>query len=283
MVAGLEGFSRSTLLSIPSFRRVYISASGCTRSFLLRFALFLPLCTHFSCGSVAFAIQQAAEQHVDLSSVVRELEAIRGSISKIEVLLGELKKGDTTPKGALLYPTKKPQITQEKSPQKNDPESSNLNNIEKTALSYVNKIEKTDSPDVSEKNHYKNILLLIERSQSEEAEKSLNQFIGRFPESSFLDDVYYFLGNLHLNKKQYKAALVSFIKSYQADKMGIRAPLALVKSISILRSTGDYNHACSILQKALKEFSSNSTIKTQLKKEKEILSSHCENMMQEFE
>ncbi|WP_227028951.1 tetratricopeptide repeat protein [Neorickettsia sennetsu] len=245
--------------------------------------LSLPLCIHFSCGSVAFAVQQVAEQNVDLNSVVKELEAIRDGISKIEVLLGELKKGDTASEGVLLYPTKKPQITREKSPKRNDPELSNLHNVDKTAPSNINKIEKIGSPDVSERNHYKNILLLIEQSQSEEAEKSLNQFVGRFPESSFLDDVYYFLGNLHLNKKRYKAALVSFIKSYQADKMGIRAPLALVKSISILRSTGDYNHACSILQKALKEFSSNSTVKTQLKKEKEILSPHCENIMQEFE
>ncbi|ABD45600.1 conserved hypothetical protein [Neorickettsia sennetsu str. Miyayama] len=277
------GKSSSSLLSIRSFQRLRISTYGCMRSFLFRFVLSLPLCIHFSCGSVAFAVQQVAEQNVDLNSVVKELEAIRDGISKIEVLLGELKKGDTASEGVLLYPTKKPQITREKSPKRNDPELSNLHNVDKTAPSNINKIEKIGSPDVSERNHYKNILLLIEQSQSEEAEKSLNQFVGRFPESSFLDDVYYFLGNLHLNKKRYKAALVSFIKSYQADKMGIRAPLALVKSISILRSTGDYNHACSILQKALKEFSSNSTVKTQLKKEKEILSPHCENIMQEFE
>ncbi|WP_237111342.1 tetratricopeptide repeat protein [Neorickettsia findlayensis] len=252
------------------------------RFFLSWFVLLLPLCTRFFCGSVALATQQVGEPHVDLSSVVRELETIRSSISNIEIILGELKKEGAAPKKSVLCPTKKPQNTRKGILQENDPELNSLDNIEKTALSDMNKIKNMDPPDVAERNHYKNILFLMERSQSEEAEKSLNQFVGRFPKSNFLDDVYYFLGNLHLNKKQYKAALVSFIKSYHADKTGIRAPIALVKSISILRSTGDYDHACSILRKALKEFSSNSTVKTQLQKEKEILSARCENVMQEL-
>ncbi|WP_231861865.1 tetratricopeptide repeat protein [Neorickettsia sp. 179522] len=260
-----------------------MSAYGCMRFVLFWFLLLLPLYTPFFCGSVALAIQQVSEPHVDLSSVVRELETIRSSISKIEIILGELKKEGKIPKKPVPYPTKKPQDTRKVSIKENEPELSSLDNIDKTTLYDVNKIKNMDPHDAAERNHYKNILLLMERSQSEEAEKSLNQFVGRFPKSNFLDDVYYFLGNLHLNKKQHKAALVSFIKSYHADKTGIRAPLALVKSISILRSTGDYDHACSILRKALKEFSSNSTVKTQLQKEKEILSARCENVMQEFE
>lgn len=237
---------------------------GPVLSILLRFALLFSLGFTFAVGE-ALSVS-GKDRDARFRTITEELETVKSSVVKIELLLKEI----TNTTNEITAPVKKSA----------SPSNNKKKGLKKKTLKNSSETRETNPIKTTDESLYENILMLIKQSKYAEAEAEMLDFIKHFPKSNLLEDVYYFLGDLYLTENKYRTALLNFLKSYQGNKTGIYAPLAVVKSITALRSSGEYEDACLMLKKALKEFSAHSRIQPQLEKEKTLLSLHCRSEVQ---
>ena len=129
------------------------------------------------------------------------------------------------------------------------------------------KINSEDLSDSTEENQPDNKILdlspdeqfqiafdLLRSQQFDQAKKALEDFIDNNSENQLAGSSYYWLGEIHLLKKNYREAALIFAEGYQKYPTSIKSPDSLYKLAEALSQIDKINDACNTLKKFAKEY-----------------------------
>ena len=129
------------------------------------------------------------------------------------------------------------------------------------------KINSEDLSDSTEENQPDNKILdlspdeqfqiafdLLRSQQFDQAKKTLEEFIDNNSENELAGPSYYWLGEIHLLKKNYREAALIFAEGYQKYPTSIKSPDSLYKLAEALSQIDKINDACNTLKKFTKEY-----------------------------
>ena len=129
------------------------------------------------------------------------------------------------------------------------------------------KINSEDLSDSTEENQPDNKILdlspdeqfqiafdLLRSQQFDQAKKVLEEFIDNNSENELAGSSYYWLGEIHLLKKNYREAALVFAEGYQKYPTSIKSPDSLYKLAEALSQIDKINDACNTLKKFAKEY-----------------------------
>jgi tol-pal system protein YbgF len=95
---------------------------------------------------------------------------------------------------------------------------------------------------------------LLRSQQFDQAKKALEEFIDNNSENELAGSSYYWLGEIHLLKKNYREAALIFAEGYQKYPTSIKSPDNLYKLAEALSQIDKINDACNTLKKFAKEY-----------------------------
>ncbi len=95
---------------------------------------------------------------------------------------------------------------------------------------------------------------LLRSQQFDQAKKALEEFIDNNSENQLAGLSYYWLGEIHLLKKNYREAALIFAEGYQKYPTSIKSPDSLYKLADALSQIDKINDACNTLKKFTKEY-----------------------------
>ena len=129
------------------------------------------------------------------------------------------------------------------------------------------KINSEDLSDSAEENQSDNKILdlspdeqfqvafdLLRSQQFDQAKTALEDFIDNNSENQLAGSSYYWLGEIHLLKKNYREAALVFAEGYQKYPTSIKSPDNLYKLAEALSQIDKINDACNTLKKFTKEY-----------------------------
>ena len=135
------------------------------------------------------------------------------------------------------------------------------------------KINSEDLSDSTEENQPDNKILdlspdeqfqiafdLLRSQQFDKAKTALEDFIDNNSENQLAGSSYYWLGEIHLLKKNYREAALVFAEGYQQYPTSIKSPDSLYKLAEALSQIDKINDACNTLKKFTKEYSNHKLI-----------------------
>ena len=107
---------------------------------------------------------------------------------------------------------------------------------------------------------------LLRSQQFDQAKKALEEFIDNNSENELAGSSYYWLGEIHLLKKNYREAALIFAEGYQKYPTSIKAPDNLYKLSEALSQIDKIDDACNTLKKFTNEYTNHKLInKTNIK------------------
>ena len=93
------------------------------------------------------------------------------------------------------------------------------------------------------------------RSQKfEQAKKALEEFIVNNHENNLAGSAHYWIGEIHLLKKEYREAALIFAEGYQKYPSSIKSPDILYKLSEALSKINKISEACNTFKKLQKDF-----------------------------
>ena len=95
---------------------------------------------------------------------------------------------------------------------------------------------------------------LLRSQKFDQAIKALKDFIINNPDNKLSGSAHYWLGEIHLLKKNYREAALVFAEGYQKYPTSIKAPDSLYKLAETLSQIDKINDACNTLKKFSKEY-----------------------------
>ena len=95
---------------------------------------------------------------------------------------------------------------------------------------------------------------LLRSQQFDQAKTALEDFIDNNSENQLAGSSYYWLGEIHLLKKNYREAALVFAEGYQKYPTSIKSPDNLYKLAEALSQIDKINDACNTLKKFTKEY-----------------------------
>ena len=129
------------------------------------------------------------------------------------------------------------------------------------------KINSEDLSDSAEENQPDNNILdlspdeqfqiafdLLRSQQFDQAKKALEEFIDNNSENQLAGSSYYWLGEIHLLKKNYREAALIFAEGYQKYPISIKSPDSLYKLAGALSQIDKIDDACNTFKKFTREY-----------------------------
>ena len=101
---------------------------------------------------------------------------------------------------------------------------------------------------------------LLRSQKFDQAKKALEEFIVNNPDNKLSGSAHYWLGEIHLLKKDYREAALVFAEGYQKYPSSIKAPENLYKLAEALSKIDKKNEACNTFRKFLKEYSNHKLV-----------------------
>ena len=95
---------------------------------------------------------------------------------------------------------------------------------------------------------------LLRSQKFDQAKIALKKFIVNNPDNKLSGSAHYWLGEIHLLKKDYREAALVFAEGYQKYPSSIKAPENLYKLAEALSKIDKKNEACNTFEKFLKEY-----------------------------
>ena len=95
---------------------------------------------------------------------------------------------------------------------------------------------------------------LLRSQQFDQAKQALEEFIDNNSENQLAGSSYYWLGEIHLLKKNHREAALVFAEGYQKYPTSIKSPDSLYKLAEALSQIDKINDACNTLKKFKKEY-----------------------------
>ena len=117
-----------------------------------------------------------------------------------------------------------------------------------------NKILDNKILDLSPDEQFQIAFDLLRSQQFDQAKKALEEFIDNNSENKLVGSSYYWLGEIHLLKKNYREAALIFAEGYQKYPTSIKSPDSLYKLAEALSQIDKINDACNTLNKFTKEY-----------------------------
>ena len=114
---------------------------------------------------------------------------------------------------------------------------------------------------------------LLRNQQFENAKISLEEFISSNTNNNLSGSAHYWLGEIHLLKKQYREAALIFAEGYQKYPESVKAPEMLYKLAQSLYNIDKINDACNTLFKFSNEYQDHKLIQ---KNQNKILEFQCD-------
>ncbi|HEX2966793.1 MAG TPA: tol-pal system protein YbgF [Syntrophorhabdaceae bacterium] len=96
---------------------------------------------------------------------------------------------------------------------------------------------------------YKDAFETFQRGNYEEAAKRFSSFIQSFPSTPLTSNAYYWLGESHLNLKNYDKAILYFQETVDKFPKSEKAPRALLSQAEAFRLTNDRKSSTTILKR----------------------------------
>ncbi len=173
---------------------------------------------------------------MQLSNLQREMRSTRNRIVRVEDYFGlKQKNAAVDPRksgtGAVVPPS------QERKP--------------KTG---VQKKEEGGNKPFSPEEAYEAAFRLYKDNQYENARKAFTRFIGRYPQSSLVDNALFWTGETYYRSGEYEKAILQYKKVLDKYPKGSKAPDALLKMGYALEKIGETQAAVAALGKLLKEY-----------------------------
>ena len=94
----------------------------------------------------------------------------------------------------------------------------------------------------------------VKQGRFDQAEERLNTFIRTYPGSPLIGDAQYWLAESHFVRGNYAAAAQNFLRGYQSDVGGTRAPDNLLKLGVSLGKLGEVSDACLTLREVRNQY-----------------------------
>ena len=101
---------------------------------------------------------------------------------------------------------------------------------------------------------------LLRSQQFDQAKKALEEFINNNRENQLAGSAYYWIGEIHLLKKEYREAALVFAEGYQKYPSSVKAPNNLYKLAEALSQIDKVKDACNTLNKFTKEHTNHKLI-----------------------
>ena len=101
---------------------------------------------------------------------------------------------------------------------------------------------------------------LLRSQKFDHAKKALEEFINNNRENQLAGSAYYWLGEIHLLKKEYREAALVFAEGYQKYPSSVKAPNNLYKLAEALSQIDKVKDACNTLNKFTKEHTNHKLI-----------------------
>jgi len=95
---------------------------------------------------------------------------------------------------------------------------------------------------------------LLRSQQFDQAKKALEKFIDNNSENELAGSAYYWLGEIHLLKKNYREAALIFAEGYQKYPTSIKSPDSLYKLAGALSQIDKIDDACNTFKKFTREY-----------------------------
>ena len=108
--------------------------------------------------------------------------------------------------------------------------------------------------DLSPDEQFQMAFDLLRSQQFDQAKTALEDFIDNNSENQLAGSSYYWLGEIHLLKKNYREAALVFAEGYQKYPTSIKSPDSLYKLAEALSQIDKINDACNTLKKFTKEY-----------------------------
>ncbi len=101
---------------------------------------------------------------------------------------------------------------------------------------------------------------LLRSQQFDQANKALEEFIDNNSENQLAGSSYYWIGEIHLLKKEYREAALVFAEGYQKYPSSVKAPDNLYKLARALSQINKIDDACKTFRKFTKEYTNHKLI-----------------------
>ncbi len=200
--------------------------------------------------------------NLNFEEVVFQIDELQKLIDELQKLYEELNiKIDTY----LINKSKEPKTSEISSNEIND-NSISEDSLGENTLGTL-KINSEDLSDSTEENQPDNKILdlspdeqfqiafdLLRSQQFDQAKTALEDFIDNNSENQLAGSSYYWLGEIHLLKKNYREAALIFAEGYQKYPSSIKSPDSLYKLAEALSQIDKISDACNTIKKFKKEY-----------------------------
>ncbi len=118
------------------------------------------------------------------------------------------------------------------------------------------------SENLSDKDLYNNTLNLFKEGKTDEAFKGFKSFLEKFPKSELAGNAQFWIGECHMNKKQYDLAILAYqdvIKNYSSNN---KVPNAILRQGVAAELYGDKKLARALYKKVIEKFPTTVEAKT---------------------
>ena len=117
----------------------------------------------------------------------------------------------------------------------------------------INNLE-NENKDLSPDEQFQLAFDLLRSQKFDQAKKSLREFIVNNTNNDLAGSAHYWLGEIHLLKKEYREAALVYAEGYQKYPSNAKAPDNLYKLAVALLKIDKTNEACNTLNKFVKEY-----------------------------
>ena len=140
--------------------------------------------------------------------------------------------------------------------------NNNIKNVEQSVSSKdtESKIEnnsdniKNLSELKSESEFYKEAFQYIKNNQNIQGLQKMNEFISEFPNSGYIPNAHYWIGEIEMNQKNYQKALVEFQWILDNNPRSSKASYAMLKKGYVYEAQGEFIKARQILQDVMQNY-----------------------------
>lgn len=117
------------------------------------------------------------------------------------------------------------------------------------------------TPLKNDKDVYDQIVdMILAGGKEQQAQTALERYIVDYPESRYIDNAFYWLGQLHFSKNENDQAMKYFTEVVRSYPKSLKAPESMYKVGVILERKGDKGKAKSVYQQVIKQYPSSSVV-----------------------
>ena len=196
----------------------------------------------------------------NFEDLVFQVDEIKSSFEELSIGFEELSIRIDTALINKVENTKTPEISSAKINNEEDTENTlgtlkiNSEDLSEDNTEEVNNNLGSDTQNLKPEEQFQLAFDLLRSQKFDQAKKALKKFIADNTDNELAGSAHYWLGEIHLLKKDYREAALVFAEGYQKYPSSIKAPENLYKLAEALSKIDKKNEACNTFEKFLKEY-----------------------------